>query len=216
MKRKIAGFAAVGALFLLLLPGAAHAQIREGTFEISPFYGYLWGGEFAHGTNSLFNQTVDLDDHDTFGVRMGYNATQVFQFELQWSRTDTHFISHDSGELFGPGGVRLGDIKVDYWMGYSTFNFGHHRVVPYFTIGAGVAHLDPSGTPLPASSDTRFTASMGGGLKVFVTPHFGFRFDGRGYSTYLNDDCGGHDHHDHCDSHWLTNGEGSGGLVFAF
>ncbi|HET7451363.1 MAG TPA: outer membrane beta-barrel protein [Thermoanaerobaculia bacterium] len=215
MKGKIAGFAAAGALFLLLIPGAAHAQIREGTFEISPFYGYLWGGEFAHGTNSLFDQTVDLDDHDTYGVRVGYNATQVFQFELQWSQTKTHFISHDSGELFGPGGVRLGDVKLDYWMGYSTFNFGHHRVVPYFTIGAGVAHLDPSDTPVPASSDTRFTASMGGGLKVFATPHFGFRFDGRGYSTYLNDDCG-HDHHDHCGSHWLTNGEASGGLVFAF
>jgi len=41
------------------------------------------------------------------------------------------------------------------------------------------------------------------------------RFDGRGYSTYLNSDdsC---DHHDCGGSHWLTNFEGSGGLIFAF
>ncbi len=216
MKTRIAGFAALAALALLLTPRAARAQIREGTVEISPFYGYLWGGEFAHGSNSLFNQTVDVDDHDTFGGRIGYNATQTFQFEFQWSRTDSHFVSHDSGEVFGPGGERLGELRIDYWMGYSTFNFGHRRLVPYFTIGAGVAHLHPSGTAVPASDDTRFTGSMGAGLKIFVNPHFGFRFDGRGYSTYLNSSNDCHDHHDCGGSHWLTNGEASGGLIFAF
>ncbi|HET9795445.1 MAG TPA: outer membrane beta-barrel protein [Thermoanaerobaculia bacterium] len=216
MKPKTAGLVLAAALLALALPGAANAQIRENTVEISPFYGYLWGGEFAHGSNSLFNERVDLDDHDTFGGRIGYNATETFQFEFQWSRTDTHFITHDSGDLFGPGGERLGDLRIDYWMGYSTFNFGHRRVVPYVTIGAGVAHLHPSGTAVPASDDTRFTGSLGGGLKLFVNPHFGFRFDGRGYSTYLNADNGCDHHHDSCGSHWLTNGEASGGLIFAF
>lgn len=218
MKRTTAGLALAAALFAFALPGTARAQLREGTVEISPFYGYLWGGEFAHGSNSLFNQTVDLDDHETFGGRVGYNATETFQFEFQWSRTDTHFVSHDSGELFGPGGVRLGDLRIDYWMGYGTFNFGHHHVVPYFTIGGGIGHLKPSGTLLPSSADNRFTGSLGGGLKAFVNPHFGFRFDGRGYSTYLNsdDDCHHDDHHDCGGSHWLTNFEGSGGLIFAF
>jgi opacity protein-like surface antigen len=213
MKPKSAGLALAAALVALALPGAARAQLRENTVEISPFYGYLWGGQFAHGSNSLFNQTVDVDDHSTFGGRIGYNATENLQLELQWSRTDSHFVSHDSGDLFGSGGERLGDLRIDYWMGYGTFNFGHRRLVPYVTIGAGAARLQPSATAVPANDDTRFTASLGAGLKLFVNPHFGFRFDGRGYSTYLNseDNC----HHD-CSSRWLTNGEASGGLIFAF
>ena len=161
---------------------------------------------------------MDVDDHDTYGLRIGYNFSQTMEFEIQGSRTDTHFVSHDSGDLFGPGGDRLGDLRIDYLLGYGTFNFGHGRAVPYFTIGAGIANLQPSNTPVPAHDSTRFTGSIGGGLKVFVQPHFGFRFDGRLYSTYLDqsDTCG-HDHHDNChDTHWLTNGDLSAGLIFAF
>ena len=219
MKTKVAALSLAAALLALALPGVAHAQIRQNTVEISPFYGYLWGGEFAHGSNSLFNETVDAEDHATWGARLGYNFTESVEFEAQWSRTDTHFVTHDSGDVFGPGGERLGDLRIDYWMGYGTFNFGHRRFVPYITLGAGAGVLHPSGTAVAAHDSTRFTGSLGGGLKIFVTPHFGLRFDGRGYSTYLNgDDTCSHDHHDdHCgDSHWLTNGEASGGLVFAF
>jgi hypothetical protein len=57
-----------------------------------------------------------------------------------------------------------------------------------------------------------------------VNPHFGFRFDGRGYATSLgdrdrDDRFGCDDFFDDCDSdrkEWLTNGEISAGLLFAF
>ena len=74
-----------------------------------------------------------------------------------------------------------------------------------------------------ARSDTRFTGSLGIGVKAFVNPHFGFRFDGRGYATSLgnrdrNDRFGCNDNFfDNCDEkEWLTNGEISAGLLFAF
>ena len=220
MKMRFTRLLLAAAVLSFLGAGTARAQIRAETFEISPFYGYLFGGEFASGSNSLFTDRVDVDDHPTYGVRMGYNFTQVMQFEIQGSRIDTHFVSHDSGGIFGPGGERLGDLRIDYLLGYGTFNFGHGRAVPYFTIGAGIANLQPHNTPVPSNDATRFTGSLGGGLKVFFHPHFGLRFDGRLYSTYLNSDdtCGHHDdHHDHChDTHWLTNGDLTGGLIFAF
>ena len=57
-----------------------------------------------------------------------------------------------------------------------------------------------------------------------MNPHFGFRFDGRGYATSLgnrdrNDDFGCDRFLRDCNSdrkEWLTNGELSGGLLFAF
>lgn len=216
MKNRIAVLALAAAVAALGSPRAARAQIRSNTVEISPFYGRLFGGEFARGSNSLFQERVDADDANTYGVRVGFNTSESAEFELQASRTDTHFVSHASGDVFGSGGDRLGDLRIDYLLGYGTFNFGHRRVVPYVTIGGGVGRLQPSATVEPARDTTRFTGSLGAGLKVFINPHFGLRFDGRGYSTYLNsrDTCG---HFDNCnDTHWLTNGEVSGGMIFAF
>jgi len=206
---------AAAAISLVGAP-AAHAQIRSETVEISPFYGRFFGGDFPRGSNSLFSQRVDADDANTYGVRLGYNFTEAMEFEVQASRTDTHFVTHDSGDVFGPGGERLGDLRVDYLLGYGTFNFGHRRVVPYVTLGAGVCGLHPSATAEASHDTTRFTGSLGAGVKVFLQPHFGLRFDARGYSTYLNrDDTCRHD--DRCnDTHWLTNGELSGGLILAF
>jgi len=211
-------------LLMLLAIGAgvvAQAQVREGTVEISPFAGYLFGGEFARGTTSLFSSRVDVDDEATYGLRVGYNASDNFEFEAQASRTDTKFVTNND-ELFNPGEQDLGDLKIDYLLGYGTFNFGHRRAVPYITIGAGVARLDPDVPGSNARRDTRFTGSLGIGLKAFVNPHFGFRFDGRGYATSLgnrNNDRFGcrDDFFDDCDNRdWLTNGEISGGLIFAF
>jgi len=207
-------------LLAVAASAVAHAQIREGTVEISPFAGYLFGGEFARGTTSLFNTKVDVDDKATYGVRVGYNVSEKFEFEVQASRTDTKFVTNND-QLFNPGQQNLGDLRIDYLLGYGTFNFGHRRAVPYITIGAGVARLDPNVPGSIARRDTRFTGSLGIGFKAFVNPHFGFRFDGRGYATSLgnrNDRFGcRNDVFNDCDNReWLTNGELSGGLLFAF
>jgi outer membrane beta-barrel protein len=197
------------------------AQVREGTVEISPFAGYLFGGEFARGTTSVFDFTVEADDDATYGLRVGYNVTENFQVEFQASRTDTEFVT-DNDELFDSNEQNFGDLTIDYFMGYGTFNFGHRRAVPYITLGAGAARLDPDIPGTRARRDTRFTGSLGIGLKAFVNPHFGFRFDGRGYATSLgdrDDDRFGCDDRflGDCDNReWLTNGEISAGLLFAF
>ncbi len=214
------------ALLVAGASAAASAQVREGTFEISPFAGYLFGGEFERSSTSLFDFEVEADDDATFGLRVGYNLTDNFEMEFQASRTETEFVTEDD-ELFDPDDEQdFGDLTIDYFMGYGTFNFGRRRAVPYITVGAGVARLDPDVPGIRARKDTRFTASIGIGVKAFVNPHFGFRFDGRGYATSLGDRddddddffCDD-DFFDDCDSDskdWLTNGEISAGLVFAF
>lgn len=199
---------------------AALAQVREGTVEISPFAGYLFGGEFSRGSTDVFDFRVEADDDVTYGIRLGFNLTDNFEMEFQASRTESAFVSDDD-VLFGGDGDSFGDLTIDYFLGYATFNFGHGRAVPYFTIGAGVANLDPDVPGTSAQSDTRFTGSLGAGVKVFVNPHFGFRFDGRGYATSLGDNnnnfgCDDEFFDDCNNNDWLTNGEISGGLIFAF
>ncbi|HJW14310.1 MAG TPA: outer membrane beta-barrel protein [Thermoanaerobaculia bacterium] len=214
-------------LMLLAFAPVCFAQIRAGTVEINPFGGYFFGGRFPAGSNGLFTSKVDIDDHATYGGRIGWNITSLFEAEAQFSRTDTHFVSPGGDVLFGSAGTRLGDLTIDYTLGYVTFNFGHRRVVPYVTFGMGAARLDPDVCrvrPSPCSNpgtDWRYTASAGGGIKTFVTPHFGFRLDGRYYGTLLrSDDCdstrGCDRNHDHNRNDWLSNGDINGGLIFAF
>jgi len=222
MKTRLA-FVSFGALLFASVCGA---QVRDGTVEISPYYGYLFGGSFDQGTNALFNFSVDVDDHATYGVRVGYNVTSKFEVEVQASRTDTAFVTTND-VLFGGGTQQLGDLRIGYLLGYGTFNFGHGRVVPYITTGLGVALLEAdvcSGATTPCQNpgqDTRFTASIGGGVKIFVNPHFGFRFDGRYYGTWLpssySQTCSTYYYYYSCSSgSWLSNDDVTGGLVFAF
>ncbi len=216
---------AVLSLCVLLLASVCGAQVRQGTVELNPFAGYLFGGTFARGTTALFNAAVDVDDHATYGGRIGYYITSLFQLEGQFSRTDTAFVSRSGNVLFGQNPGKLGDLTIDYWLGYTTYNFGHGRAVPYITLGLGAARLKPNvcnGVTTACQNpgqDTRFTASIGGGLKIFVNRNFGFRFDGRYYGTSLpssrtfvcdsfSDTCTRHD--------WLSNGDVNGGLILAF
>jgi hypothetical protein len=210
----------------LLLTCSALAQNRP-IVELNPFGGYLFGGTFERGSNALFDSRVDVDDHATYGGRVGFNLTRRFQIELQYSHTETAFVSHGGSEVFGPGNHRLGDLDIDYYLGYGTFNFGHNpRIRPYVSLGAGAARLDPRVAGSTASADTKFTASLGAGLKTMFNPHFGLRFDGRYYATRLrnNDNNNRNDRRcndsffDDCSNNrdWLSNGDVTGGLVIAF
>ncbi|HTO88033.1 MAG TPA: outer membrane beta-barrel protein [Thermoanaerobaculia bacterium] len=213
MKLRTLSLAAVA----LLAASSLFGQIREGTVELEPFGGYLFGGTFARGTTTLFQGRVDVADAPIYGGRVGYNATSLFEAEFQYSYTPSNFETTNSGGVFGPGATNLGDLTIQYFLGYATFNFGHSRVVPYVTIGAGAATLRPTVAGVNASSDTRFTASFGGGIKWFINPHFGLRFDGRAYTTSL-----GTTRYHNCDPYgcsnesWLTNGSVDGGILIAF
>jgi hypothetical protein len=78
-------------------------------------------------------------------------------------------------------------------------------------------------TPAPCSDPvafTRYTAALGGGMKFYASPHFGFRLDGRGYGTYLSShgDCNRSSHsqgNGRC-SNWLGTFESSAGLLISF
>jgi hypothetical protein len=219
---------AIAAAALLLAASTASAQRRE-FVEINPFAGYLFGGEFARGSNELFDFDVDVDDEVVYGGRLGFNFNDYFQLEFEYAATRTAFTT--SEELFADAGEHLADLDIDYYMGYATFNFGSRQVVGYFTMGAGAATLDPGPRQdivciqqcTDPSSDTRFTGALGGGVKLFVTPNFGFRFDARGYGTFLDegndfdeDYCHGYDDCSYGNEDWLWNSVVSGGLIIAF
>jgi len=211
MKIRIACLAVV----LAAAAASARGQIRSGTFEINPYAGYLFGGNFGDTQVEFTPYRVGIDDDAIYGGRIGYNVTSLFELEFEYGYDKTQ-LDLDSRNNFSPD-VKIGDITLQYYMGYATFNFGHSRLVPYFTIGGGAANLKPTITGFNTVSDTRFTAAIGGGIKYFFDPHFALRFDGRAYSTYLGSTtvlCG--PYYTCSQSNWLSNGSANGGFIVAF
>src|SRR4051812_26028120 len=209
-----------GSLLVLALfatAASASAQYRGGTVEINPFAGYLFGGNLGHfhdfNSDDFDHTHLDVEDHVTYGGRVGYNFTNLWEAELEYAQSDTH-LELDSHHDNVPD-QRFGDLRFQYFMAYMTLNFGHGRFVPYFTLGSGAANLRQEFPGSFSNSEVRYTAGVGGGVKIFVTPHFAFRLDGRSYSTYLSDHsvCGP----DFCsNATWVSNFVANGGFVVAF
>ena len=208
-------FSLLGFAILFAVAASASAQYRGGTVELNGFAGYLVGGNIGHFrdfNNDCCHTDLDVDDHVAYGGRIGYNFNNLWEVEGEYTQSDTHLELDTHNNL---PNQQIADLRFQYAMGYMTLNFGSSRFVPYFTLGSGAAILRTQFPGLPSNSEARYTASAGGGIKMFLNPHFAFRFDGRFYSTYLSDRaiCGP----DFCTGNtWVTNFVPSGGLVFAF
>ena len=200
---------------LLALAASASAQYRGGTVELSPFYGYLFGGNIGHFhdfNDDCCHTDLGVDDHSVYGGRIGYNFNNLWEVEGEFAQSDTH-LKLDFND--NQPDQRIGDLRFQYYMAYMTVNFGSGRFVPYFTLGSGAANLKPEFPGTFSDSEVRYTASAGGGIKYFFGPHFALRLDARTYSTYLSDRaiCGP----DFCTNNtWVTNLSTNGGFIIAF
>jgi len=80
----------------------------------------------------------------------------------------------------------------------------------------GATNINPDLQGL--DSETAFSTSFGGGVKVFFGKHVGMRFEGRGYYTILdtNSNDGGCDYYcyDYGEDMWQS--EFSAGLIMRF
>ena len=201
---------------LLAVAASANAQYRGGTWEFNGFAGYLFGGNF--GDSNVFGTGghVDIDDHLFYGGRVGYNFTPLWEVEFEYAQNPTHVTVHPFHNNGNVPDVQVGNVKFEYFMANMTLNFGHGRWVPYFTLGSGAANIVPTIANSLSASTVRYTTSIGGGVKWFVDPHFAFRFDGRVYSTFLDNArvvCGP----TFCTStNWVSNGGFNGGIIIAF
>lgn len=212
MMRRFLILAAVAAF---VAPAAASAQ-GSYRFELTPQVSYRWGGTISGDSTALFETDLEVDNGVGYGVTFDIPLSRNFQLELLANRQSTE-LQFDEG-LFG-GGFDIADVDVDYYHVGMLFQGGNAQVNPFFVVSAGVTRLAPD---VPgASSDERFSLSLGGGVKVFVSENVGFRFEGRGFFTAIDDYDGGC--YDSCCSCYdydygdtLSQGQVSAGLILAW
>ena len=158
-------------------------------FDLTPFAGYRYGGTIYANQSSLFSQDVSVASHPNFGVSLGIPISRSgMKVELMVDRQNTHFTS-GGNTLFSPSN-NLGGFRVTYFQGGLLVPlFDSRSAHPYVVVGAGVANLKPDAAGV--SSNNRFAASAGVGVKVPINRNAGLRFEGRGLftSTSNNNSC---------------------------
>jgi len=171
----------VGAFFLLGMGRPSEAQYAEGKWEISPFVGIETSGSVPV-TNSLTIDRLRADGGTSFGTFLDYSLTENSQAELMWNRNMTSFSERNAAT-----GIYSKAFNSDI----DQFHFGflfmlrnsERKLRPFIAGGLGFTHDSNSGSN---ADKTAFSYGLGGGVKYYLTRHFGLRGDARWVPTYGN------------------------------
>jgi len=190
---------------LVLFSLSAQAQ---GRFDISPFYGYRWGG----GLETVNGQNVSFENGRAYGLALDYSPLQStdFKLELLWSRQDS------SVDLHGFGGENRIRMTVDEFQIGALVEKPSGKFHPYLSALVGASLFGPESY----DSEARFSLSIGGGVKFFLLKNLALRADLRGYCTVVDSDSAfisaGGVTVVHFSGSTLWQGEVSGGLTLSF
>jgi hypothetical protein len=165
-------------LGVTLLTAAATASAQQPTtdynnWEITPFYGYMAGGEFE---DPATNTDRDVDEDNNIGIIFNAAVDQWRHYELIYTKQGTQV-----------GGGMPMDLDIEYLqIGGTVSSPDAERVIPYFGITVGAARFSPDQSGL--DDETKLAFSIGGGFKVPITEHIGVRFDARAFVALLDTD----------------------------
>lgn len=200
MKRKFISLV----LFFLGAMLSSPAQI----FEVSPFFGYRFGGSFENSSG----HSSDLEAGRAYGLALDYAPydTDQMKLELFWSRQDSGL------ELAGESGLLHVDMPVDEFMLGGVYENGRGRLRETVSVLVGATLFSPE----HADQLARFGLSAGVGVKYYLFRNLALRADFRGYCTVVESDSafistgGVTVVYFHGSALWQ--GEISGGLTFSF
>lgn len=155
------------AAFVFLLPLSARSEIREGSFEVSPFVGYNW-----------FQDKQNLKDRPVFGGRLGYNFNQRWGIEatvefIKSGVKDQALRGPREGQFAHP----MDDVDLTFYHLDAVYHFmPEGRFNPFVVAGVGGAHYSPT-----ISTKDMAAFNVGVGAKYWLTDHVALRADVRDY-----------------------------------
>ena len=151
-------------------PATASAQ----TLEITPFFGYRFGGDFFE---LVTEQPVDEDGAPAYGVFVNVPLGYGLQFEALYSRQDAYLTTPERPLV----PATRWHITVENYQAGALQEFRYGRMRPYLQSTFGLTRYAAED-----NSELRFGFSAGGGVKLFPTEYLGVRFDGRTFVTFTD------------------------------
>lgn len=181
---------------------AKGAETQEHMFTLTPYIGYVWGGEIEINDTQLTQgfKSVKMTPNDIYGLRFAMRMPKWpgFQLELSVGQEKTQF--EDKAKLFAetpageypPGRTDTLDVRVTHSHITGVWNLkettresrNEGQLQPFLTGGVGITHFSAV-APIP--KDTVFSLVGGGGTRIWLSPNTAIRFDGRAYLIASSD-----------------------------
>jgi hypothetical protein len=165
-------WAAVFAFLLCVAPVAEGQTVDR--VEVTAFGGYRFGGDLYEIASG---RPVDADGAPSFGVVLNMPFTRETQIEA--------LVTHQQAGFTVPaaeGGQEARfRVTVDHYQVGGLTELATGRARPFLTGLLGLTRYEASG-----DHELRFSASAGGGVKLFPTPRLGVRLDGRVFATLVD------------------------------
>lgn len=187
---------------------SASQLLGDEKIELTPFIGFRTGGGFTVGDSGA---GFDIGDSTSYGGLVDFNLNKNnFKLELLYS--------HQSSDVDTKGliPIELSDLTVDYYQAGALQEVGDPKSRLFVSVLLGATRFAPASF----DSTTKFSASIGGGLKLLPSRHVGLRFDARGYVTFVNGSSGVFCTGGTCLLRYsgsvLWQGDFTGGLILAF
>jgi hypothetical protein len=160
---------------LMIAPAVSKAQ---GKVEISPFAGYMFGGNL-----DFYEGELKADNNLNYGVAMDIKLAEDTQLEVMWTQMNTT-------AQFEPyyGYYELATNSYDMNVGYiqiggvREMNLDQIRPFGVFTLGTtyfmpkNVTFTD--GEPVDIESVWKFSMTLGAGAKIWLSDRVGIRLQG--------------------------------------
>lgn len=178
MKLRIYILLTIGILIFQAADG--NAQVKGGSFSVTPFAGY-----------SMFAEGAMFEDAGTYGLAVGYSLSENFTIEMSYNRFDTEVVSEgiraagedpdgpgpaaaEEGEIVVPGGADTDAFQYAIEMLF--YIYSGDRFAPYAAIGFGMTEYE---YPYDSGKKTvrDHNAPVGFGAKYFLTDRIAIRGD---------------------------------------
>ena len=147
---------------------------RAQSYMITPFIG---GRTSSSLEEESTGNTVDLKETRSYGLILSLKQDHYKYYDFLFSRQNTELETTSV-----PAGTTA--LRFDYYHIGGTVFYEHEKLNPFITGGLGATRITPAHDAF--SSDTRFSLSVGGGLKFPLTPLIGLRLEVRGYGTVID------------------------------
>jgi hypothetical protein len=148
--------------------------------ELTPYIGYRMGGQFdVDDATPDTSKSVDLQDSGDWGIDLGIYRDRTSFYEILYSYQSAGLDTNDPA-------LKGVDVTIQYLQIGGTLLFDDHEpFVPYLSLTVGGTKFDAGGG---YGSETKFSGSLGGGVRFPIGEHFAATLGVRGYLTLVNSD----------------------------
>jgi len=143
-------------------------------YEITPFIGWRTSSSLEEVDTGA---SIDLDETSSFGIILSMKKDLDTNYDFLFSRQSTELQSSTT-----PSNTE--SLRIDYYQIGGTVFYDYDKFNPFVTGGLGATHISPANDNF--SSETKFSLSVGGGLKFPLSQNAALRLEARGYGTVVD------------------------------